>query len=847
MKRMQNPLRGALRAAAAALAGLTLLPAAAPTAAAAVALTPGQPSVTDVGCPYVVVPYCVKLIVAEDGLVRVSAEALQEAGWNIAAIDARSLSLSSQGRAVALRLNDGGDGHLDPGDYVEFYGQRFRGDEMAEKYTDDNVYWLAAGGSAGPRMATQDATPGTAPPAPPSFWTTHRAEENHYWFTHNVLGWPTKDTWWWTDMYVSGPRSTTPWRLPTVLPAPASEVYTATLTIEVAPRRREGFHHFQVFLNDASGQPLIDESYYGYFPRLAQAQFPGNLLRNGENAVLIHVFNDPAGPTAGADLSAADRPAWVDEALASLQDTLPGPGYTPDAADYAFERLYANYYTVRYRRLYRAVDNYLFFSADEPGPQLFTLHGFSDRNVRVYDITNPSRPVRLTGVQVIATGDSTYRVRFQANPAGDSRYLAVADAAAKPPKRIEAPRASAVRSPTNGADWIIISPAEFLPQAQRLAAYRAANDGFRTAVVDVAEVYEQFNYGIFHPEAIRRFVAFAVQAWQPPAPQYIVLLGDGHWNFKGYGTQNYGPPAPNWIPPYLVWEDPWQGEVASDNAFVNLNDDPLPELAIGRLPARSLAEATILVDKIIAYEAQASSFAPWRQRMLFVADNPDNTGDYPAVAEEIIRTNLPPVAEPVRNFLGVTFPVEQVSQATDFLVEQINAGVSMVTYLGHGSVNWWAHEGLWNTTYTPRLTNADRLPVVVTLNCLDGYFVHGNSTLQAVAEEMLRHPTGGSVAAWSPAGLGTTYIENILNVGLLEALFRLNIRRLGPATMHAKAHLYNVIGNSSPYETTLLHTMTVFGDPALKLNLPQWPLRLPLAVRSAVAPQATSQAAQPQH
>ncbi|MCS6842792.1 MAG: C25 family cysteine peptidase [Caldilineales bacterium] len=830
----QGWLPTAVRWTAAAVLALTLLPGGAANAAPATTM-PAEPRVANVGCPFVVVPFCLKLIVAEDGLVRVTTADLQGAGWNVQTVDPRSFSLSSQGRAVALRLQDGGDGRLDPGDFVEFYGQRFRGTQMDEKYTDDNVYWLAAGGSAGPRMAVVDATPGSAPDAPASFWTTHHAEENHHWFTHNVLGWPTQDTWWWTNMYVSGPRSVTPWQLPTVLPAPASEVYTATLQIEVAPRRQYGAHRFQVFLNDAAGQPLLDDTFFGHVPRVAQVDFPGSLLRNGENVVLIHIFNQPSGKTvAEAGAAAAMRPPWVDEALNALQG-----GPPEKAADGTFEWMYANYYTVRYRRLYRAVNDEIVFSADQPGTQIFTLHGFTDRNVRVYDITNPLRPARLGGVQVTPAGDGTFRARLQVTAEADSRYLALTEAKAKRPKRVEAPLASAVRSPNNGADWIIITHADFLPQARRLAAYRAAQDGFRTAVVNVAELYEQFNHGIFHPEAIRRFVAFAVQAWQPPAPQYIVLLGDGNWNFKGYGTATYGQPDPNWIPPYLVWEDPWQGEVPSDNAFVNLDDDPLPELAIGRLPARSLAEATTLVDKIIAYEAQRRSATPWRQRMFYVTDNSDSSGDYPSVAENVIRTALPPYVEPVRNYLGVTFPIDQVARATDFLVDQVNAGVSVLTYMGHGSVNWWAVEGLWNTSYTSRLSNADRLPLVVTLNCLDGYFVHGNPGLQSVAEEMLRHPGGGSVAAWSPTGLGTTYIENILNMGLLEAFFQLDIRRIGPATMHAKAHLYNIIGDSTPYETALLHTMTVFGDPALRLSLPTWRVRLPVAMRGVTPPKAT--------
>ena len=156
-----------------------------------------------VGCPVTPASQCLKLVVDADGLYRLTPSDLQAAGWNLSQVDPHNLGLTSQDQPVALRLEGAEDGRLDPGDYVEFYGQRFRGDQMAEKYTDDNVYWLAAGATPGLRMATADAAPQGATPAPPSFWTTHHTEENHHWFTHQVLNWPTRDTWWWTRMYVT--------------------------------------------------------------------------------------------------------------------------------------------------------------------------------------------------------------------------------------------------------------------------------------------------------------------------------------------------------------------------------------------------------------------------------------------------------------------------------------------------------------------------------------------------------------------------------------------------------------------------------------------------------------------
>lgn len=772
----------------------------------------GEPAVAPaaaVPCPEATAPLCLKLVVSTDGLYRVRPEDLQAAGWNVAALDPRTLSLSSQGQPVAIRVQGEGDGRLDATDYVEFYGQRFYGDQMAEKYTDDNVYWLAAGAAAGPRMATTDATPAGAPLAPPSFWTTHRAEENHHWFTHQTMFWATRDTWWWTRMYVGQQPPQKDWGLTTQLPSPAPESYTATLGIELATRRQTGMHHVQVRLNTPT-QLVMDRTFAGHQLFRAESPVPSAWLMNPTNVVTVTVINDQS---ALQKLSAADQSRQ--EVLDALDPRPDDAGI--DSPDASYDELYANYYTLRYRRLYEAQGDQLVFTADQAGAQRFAVTGFTNANLLLYDISNPLQPVRLIGGQVTTGGNGLRTLTAQLAPTATSRFFALTTDKILRPKQIVAPLPSTVRSTANGADWIIITHADFLPQAQRLANYRASHDGFRTKVVNVAELYDQFNAGIYHPEAIRRFVAYAVQNWQPPAPQYIALMGDGNWNFKSYGVENYGVPDPNWIPPYLVWEDPYQGEVGSDNAFVNLDADPTPELSVGRLPARTLAEAQVMVDKIISYEAQLANPLNWRKSVLFVADNKDNTGDYPLTAETIIQNHVPVSVTPKRAFLGVTYPT--AADVTNAMITAINSGVLFVNYFGHGSVNWWAHETIWNTTMTPQLTNADRLTMVFTMNCLDGYFIHGTPTLQAVAEEMLRSPSGATVAAWSPAGLGTLTMQYILDTALLDAFFQGRINRLGPATVRAKEYLY-ATGGTSPNSTSLVHTVMIFGDPALVVQTP---------------------------
>ncbi len=81
--------------------------------------------------------------------------------------------------------------------------------------------------------------------------------------------------------------------------------------------------------------------------------------------------------------------------------------------------------------------------------------------------------------------------------------------------------------------------------------------------------------------------------WTAPAPAYLVLMGDGHFKLKNFDAASTSyPPALIPFPPYLIFKDPWQGEIASDGLYGDYNGDDLPDVAVGRIPVNTLDEAT---------------------------------------------------------------------------------------------------------------------------------------------------------------------------------------------------------------------------------------------------------------
>ncbi|HEY0734234.1 MAG TPA: C25 family cysteine peptidase [Herpetosiphonaceae bacterium] len=116
-------------------------------------------------------------------------------------------------------------------------------------------------------------------------------------------------------------------------------------------------------------------------------------------------------------------------------------------------------------------------------------------------------------------------------------------------------------------------------------------------VLDVQVAYDAWSFGERDPEAIRSLIRTAVAQWWP-APRAVLLVGAGSARMR----VEPGTVDPTLIPPYFVDADPSRGEIACDTCYTRLDAaDPLqdlvPDLPIGRLPARTLGDAQTIVRK----------------------------------------------------------------------------------------------------------------------------------------------------------------------------------------------------------------------------------------------------------
>ena len=296
------------------------------------------------------------------------------------------------------------------------------------------------------------------------------------------------------------------------------------------------------------------------------------------------------------------------------------------------------------------------------------------------------------------------------------------------------------------------------------------------------------------------------------------MVGDGHWDILD--TDYPYTTAPVYIPPNLSWVDPIQGEVDSSNLLATIvGDDPLPDVLIGRIPVNSSQELMNVINKIMVFEQ--APFQSWQLNNTFIADNtPDAVGNFPAMADYIINEYIEPGFTPIRIYQDVfncpdpLYPTA-CQEVTQEIMETVNiTGTLFMSYIGHASVQNWSHERIFVLSNIASLTNSGKLPVVLSMDCLDGYWIH--PTLQpSMAEVFLRTANYGASATFSPTGLGVGLGHYTLMEGFFGAVYQEGLWEMGAAALGAKIALYN-----AGYFRDMLHTYTVFGDPALKFPSP---------------------------
>lgn len=574
---------------------------------------------------------------------------------------------------------------------------------------------------------------------------------------------------------------------------------------------------------------------------IAQLRFDVDGRPVGSMRAPRSVTTSETAPIAAPDVASFSYSA-VPEPLNLSMQFAPGALNAPEAA--------ADWVRVFYPKRLTAAGDSLHFST--PGGRTgrfeFVLRGYS-AVPHVWDVTDPAS-IRRLGVST--TGD-VHRVRVEvSDPSQPREVVAFRPAVARP---LDATSARPVSSQNLHAaaatpDFIIVSPEAFRTAAEELAAYRRS-DGLNVLVADIQEIYNEFAGGLQDVRGLRDFLRFHYDRGAAAGTplRYVLLFGDGHYNYRNLGNETQQAELTNWIPPYETEEsfDPNES-YTSDDYYALLDEDEgvwewpgrydavgteRMDVGIGRLPVQTPNEAAAMVEKIKHYENPAT-YGSWRTRYLFVADDAYNGIRPVQEPQPDLHTQNADVVAAIleddyawmnlKKIYGISYTREflngwRLPGAERDLQSALTEGVLVMNYSGHGGEFSLAQEDLFTKEEAESMRNFDRMPIFVTATCSFGWWDLGSE--QSAAEALLLNPRGGSIALMTTVRLVYTSSGiNTLNVGLNRALAREMFeedadggpRRLGDVLLSTKNTFAGLQGNNRKFN--------LLGDPTLRVGFP---------------------------
>lgn len=424
----------------------------------------------------------VRLVVAADGLYRVTYEDLKAAGIDMGKVALAQLALFDRAGAVPISVI--GNGTFGPGEAIEFYGK------AAESlYGDRNHYTLRVEPGAALR-ASDDNTPAAQLRNPVTVYReTARVERQSL---YNPAA-PGADPWYDQDvMAIFSPGAATfSLTLTDAVPSAGPAQLGVDLWGVTDWPGKDPDHHVIVSLN---GTELADAQFNGADANPVSVEIPADVLAAGANRIDLDLPLDQG----------------VDYDIVGL-----------------------NAYQITYPRRLLVRDGRLSFRGE--AAQAFTVGNLPASDVSIYRLRG-NRLERIAKPSISAIGGN-YSVTFAgANEPAD--YVVATAARKLKPEILPAPPREDIFA--GSAEYLVISHPDFTSGVVPLVDHRRAQ-GLSAQVVDVEQIYENLSNGMVDPEAIKQYVAYAARE---KGTRYVLLVGGDTYDYKNYlglGTLSFIP------------------------------------------------------------------------------------------------------------------------------------------------------------------------------------------------------------------------------------------------------------------------------------------------------------------
>lgn len=767
-----------------------------------------------------------KMSITRSDMYRITYNNLKSVGVVPEDIDLDSISVETNGNPQGFYIFDKNENNtINPEDMVVFYAR-----SLSNKFTDTNVYWFSflpkganddgnrTDNDKTYRIPTRTAEPETRNVTPPtSFLSKQRYEKD---VLHDVLNGVNikselADHYFWTGFRGRN--------------IPESRKNFPIDLIQAVPRET-------IERNATIRVRLQGASYKGAALHRAKIQINGKDLGNLEE------WRRQDAVTATRDIS--QKFIHHNHTNTLRIDSLDNNGTSAGSHDF-----YLDWYEIQYWRNFNAVlDRLEFNSRIEPfaeGVIHFRVGNLSSDVIDVYRMNQDGISEKLINGNIARSGGK-YRILFQDEVTRYTNYFAISNNSySSIGKLIEVPE-STLRNPTNQADYIIITHKTFLDSIKPLAEFRS-KQGLSVKVVDIDEIYDEFSAGLFLPVAIQRFLKYTYETWKKPAPTYVLLVGDAHYDYKGVIVKRYLNDAnfhgtynlyPIYVPTYHAWA-PASGETAMDQRFVNVSgDDALPDMLIGRLSVQTTKDLDGMIKKIIDYEDNPQ-IGPWQATIVQVADdNLDNPSDeiFESSRDHLIEEIIPFAYHTKQIYLR---KIRSPEKTKSFILDAIDDGAIILEYAGHGGIHTWADESILHIKDTVNLQNK-HLPFIITTTCLNGEFDKPQQFGSHSLSEQFLLGEHGAIGTLSATRLTYAEANRQFDLDLFNSMFQktpLNTKDGGQLKLPENPTLGKIITDAkinfitrtrNPQWILGAEQYTLFGDPATKLALPKLDIRVEL-------------------
>ncbi len=365
--------------------------------------------------------------------------------------------------------------------------------------------------------------------------------------------------------------------------------------------------------------------------------------------------------------------------------------------------------------------------------------------------------------------------------------------------------------------YLIIAPEEFNTILSPLISLKT-NQGYLVTLANLETIGTSTNL-------IQAYIRNAYDSWTVP-PTYLLLVGDTNYIPAWYPTE-----TPSCVAGEYCFDK------ATDLYYSRMTPDFVPDIFVGRLPARSQTQLTLLVNKLLAYE-NSSGFEVWGSKASFAATrdtNPNDSPDYDynyelaeATHNYVISTYTAPLG-----YSGIfpapapvlggdkLYAITYEAFETD-LKNSLNDGRGMVVYSGHGSRTGWSDFSLYTNDFSDGTITANQIyPFVAGFACETNDITYE----QTFGETWMLSEGKGAVAYLGSADYSYWEPDDILERNLFGKLFENTSEKASLAESVFEG--LNAVQSQYPeFARYYWETYMLLGDPSLKVKMPKFSLSL---------------------